>query len=168
MDARVSSAETEYSGDGCCARDPFCEAHGNKPGVEYFLVRVDASGSASVSVHSDGVCVRDSWSLGELRGLQHLPVRYLLSAEVEQRKDGSSDSSLSSSLSDVCTEYGSEGGGESQSGCLRETGTAQVETPLLADSETEGYGGCGGSEQDWQDTEGRATGRACMQRVRPS
>jgi hypothetical protein len=100
MEMMVSFRETEYTDNGCCRMEPFCEAHGSKPGAEFFLVRVGAAGKAAASVYPDGVRVRDSWSLGGLTGLHNLPLRFLISAQVEQRKGAGSGSSSPLSSSD--------------------------------------------------------------------
>jgi len=146
----VSGEERWFTDKDCCGSNPFCSPHGCGGGAKYYLVRVK-DGSATGVVCPDGVCVQDAWGLGGLDGLQHVLLRYLITAEVAGRADGCGSiiSSSSSSWS---------GTSQMDSGCSTgvaatahlvvsdeaavSAGTVDREsTPLLAASGA-GYGSC--------------------------
>lgn len=97
VSAQLSCSEPEHSGGDCCRTDPFCEAHGDMGTSVFYLVRVDRTRRVVAGVHSDGVCVRDSWRLGPLDGLPNVLIRYLLTSCVEGEMRGEGSSSPSSS-----------------------------------------------------------------------
>jgi hypothetical protein len=112
--AKVSRGETSYTDDECCRLQPFCGAHSHDQGTEYYLVRVGSGGSAEAAAFADGIRVRDSWSLGGLKGFEHVLLRFLVTTAVGERKNGESESSSSEGSSDGLSPFSRSSGSDTE------------------------------------------------------